>query len=208
MLDLTPQVNTVSERIHALRDSASPLLVAISGPPGAGKSTLAAKLARRLNDQKCTTDVLAMDGFHLDNRLLEQRGLLQRKGAPETFDAEGFLSVVERLRRGADVIVPDFVRERDLSIAGARAVSATNDVIIIEGNYLLFDETPWRRLQQNWDLSVWLDVVEADLRPRLIHRWLRQNLSSVVATRRAEQNDLPNARRVKAAALPADIVLG
>lgn len=207
MLDLTPQVNILADRLHRLRADKTRVTVAITGAPGSGKSTLAAELARRLRDQKCPCAIVPMDGFHLDNALLEQRGLLARKGAPESFDTAGFLSCISRITAGLDVIHPVFDRPRDISIAGAGHVGPNVPVVIVEGNYLLLDEPPWRDLAPQWDLSVRLEVSEADLRARLIHRWLKLNFSRMAATRRAEQNDLPNARRVMANALPADITL-
>src|SRR5690606_11329337 len=60
------------------------LVVAIAGPPGAGKSTLSAALHGLLPEG--SAEVVAMDGFHFDDAILDRRGLRARKGAPETFD--------------------------------------------------------------------------------------------------------------------------
>jgi len=206
VLNLTPQINLLAERIHAMRGDGR-LLVAIAGAPGSGKSTLAAELARRLNAQKCATRVVSMDGFHLDNAILSERGLLVRKGAPETFDGAGFLHLVHRMKEQIEVIAPVFDRSRDLAIAGAEVVSAETEVVLVEGNYLLFDAAPWFNLAPLWSLSVRLEVPIEDLRARLIQRWLRLGHTRVAATRRAEANDIPNAEAVIARALPADIVL-
>lgn len=207
-LDLTPAVNAVADRVHDLLDGRPRLLVALAGAPGSGKSTLAAEVARRLNAQRIPTEVVPMDGFHLDNAVLDARGLRARKGAPETFDAAGFLHLIGRLRAGGEVIAPLFDRSRDLAIAGAQVVPAAARVVLCEGNYLLFDEDPWRGLAPLWDLSVRLDVALPELRQRLIQRWLDHGLSGAAATRRAEMNDIPNAARVAARALPAQVTLG
>lgn len=208
MLDLTKQVNLLSDRIGPLRDKPGRVLVAVSGPPASGKSTLAEELARRLNAQKCLTTVVPQDGFHLDNQVLEARGDLGRKGAPHTFDGAGFVHLVRRLKEKADVVVPVFDRSRDLAIAGARVVPAEAEVIIVEGNYLLFDEAPWFNLAPLWSLSVQLHVPLPELRARLIQRWLGHGLSSAAAKRRAESNDIPNAQAVLDQALGADVTLG
>ncbi|WP_375280507.1 sugar transporter [Pseudooctadecabacter sp.] len=208
MLDLTKQVNLLSNRIQPLRDKPGRVLVALSGPPASGKSTLAEELARRLNAQKCLTTVVPQDGFHLDNQVLEARGDLGRKGAPHTFDGAGFVHLVRRLKEKADVVVPVFDRSRDLAIAGARVVPAEAEVIIIEGNYLLFDEAPWFNLAPLWSLSVQLHVPLPELRARLIQRWLGHGLSSAAAKRRAESNDVPNAQAVLDKASRADVTLG
>lgn len=207
MIDLTRQINLLSERIQPLRDGPGRVLVAIAGPPASGKTTLADELARRLNAQKCPTAVVPQDGFHLDNQVLEARGHLNRKGAPFTFDGAGFVHLVRRLKERVDVAVPVFDRSRDLSIAGARIVPAEAEVVIVEGNYLLYDDAPWFNLAPLWTLSVQLDVPMPELRSRLIQRWLGHGFSSATATRRATSNDIPNAQNVLDKALPAMITL-
>jgi pantothenate kinase len=206
MIDLTPQVNAISERIHHMRQTHDRVLVAISGAPASGKTTLAAEVARRMTEQKCQTIVVPMDGFHLGNALLESRGILARKGAPETFDVDGFVHLITRLKSNADVIAPQFDRVRDIAIAGSVMVPRECPVIIIEGNYLLLNETPWATLTGLWDLKVHLSVPLPELRARLIQRWLKHNLSPTAATHRAESNDIPNAERVIANLMPADMV--
>jgi pantothenate kinase len=207
MINLTPQVNLLSDRIQPLREGPSRVLVAIAGPPASGKTTLAAELARRLNAQKCETAVVPQDGFHLDNQVLEARGDLSRKGAPHTFDGAGFVHLIRRLKERVDVAVPEFDRTRDIAIAGARIVPASTEVIIVEGNYLLFDDAPWFNLAPMWTMSVHLDVPIQELRARLIARWLGHGLSSAAATRRATTNDVPNAQSVIDKALPATLTL-
>ncbi|KJZ20438.1 sugar transporter [Loktanella sp. S4079] len=202
MDNLTLHINTLAE--HLLQQGSARQIVAITGAPASGKTTLAAELARRLNAQRRSAVVVPMDGFHLDNAILEAEGLIQRKGAPETFDADGFIRLVHALRAGKDVYAPKFDRTRDISVAGAVKVSADVQFIIVEGNYLMFDEEPWRELVPLWDMSARLEVPMPELRARLIHRWLSLSYSSAVATRRAEGNDIPNAQRVMDRALPCD----
>ena len=207
MLDITAHVNALAERVHALRPAHQRILVALAGAPGSGKSTLAAELCRRMRDQKIRAEVVPMDGFHLDNAILDARGQRARKGSPETFDAMGFVHIIRRLQDKAEVFVPVFDRSRDLAIAGATAVSADCEVVIVEGNYLLFDEAPWSDLAPLGTISARLDVPMPELRARLIQRWLSLGLSRAAATRRAESNDIPNAQRVIDRALPAELLL-
>ncbi len=207
MIDLTRHVNVLSDRIQPLREGPGRVIVAISGPPASGKTTLAEELARRLNAQKCKTSVVPQDGFHLDNAVLEERGHLPRKGAAHTFDGAGFVHLIRRLKERVDVAVPVFDRTRDISIAGARIIPADAEVIVVEGNYLLYDDAPWFNLAPLWSLSVRLDVPMEDLRARLIQRWLGHGFSRTAATRRAESNDIPNAASVLEKALPADMIL-
>lgn len=207
MLDISAQVTALAERATALLASRPRVLLALGGAPGAGKTTMAAALHRRLNDQKVAAEVVPLDGFHLDNMVLDARGLRRRKGAPETFDAAGFINLVWRLKIGGEVVAPIYDRARDIAIAGAQVVPADCPVVICEGSYLLFDEAPWRELDQLWDLTARMEVPLPELRARLIQRWLDQGLSRAAATRRAEGNDVPNAKRIIERQLPAHFIL-
>lgn len=187
----------------AAHDGQNRLLVAIAGPPGAGKSTLAEDLA----DQIDGAVVVPMDGFHLDNRVLQARGLLPRKGAPETFDVAGFMALVARLHGGDEVVIPVFDRSRDIAVAGARVIGPDARVLLIEGNYLLLDEAPWQGLAAHWDVTIGIDVPIEVLEARLIQRWRDNGLTQEAARARALGNDIPNARRVVAGSVAADVVV-
>lgn len=182
-------------------------LVALAGAPASGKSTLADVLADRLGNLGATPVVVPMDGFHLHNPILSDRGLLDRKGAPETFDARGFLGLVARLRDEDEVFFPLFDRNRDIAIASAGRVGAECDTVIIEGNYLLYDAPVWRELRSYWDFAIRLNVPLDILKDRLTDRWLTHGLSYAQALKKADENDLRNARLVEQALLPADITL-
>ena len=71
-------------------------LLGIVGTPGAGKSTLCAALTAGLGDQAA---LVPMDGFHLANQELLRLGRRGHKGAPDTFDADGYAALLGRLRR-------------------------------------------------------------------------------------------------------------
>lgn len=175
-------------------------LVAVVGAPGSGKSTLAARLVAGLPGAV----LVPMDGFHLDNRLLDRDGLRTRKGAPETFDAAGFVALVRRLKTGEELVYPLFDRDLDLAIAGAGRVTADTRLVVVEGNYLLLDRAPWRDLAGLWDLSVMLDVPTKELRRRLTARWqgLGRSPAEVLAHL---DNDLANAETVQVQSLAADL---
>lgn len=184
------------------------LFLAIAGPPASGKSTISQDLKDLLGSHGVSSVIVPMDGFHLDNRILDDLGLRTRKGAPETFDLDGFMTLLRRLERGEpDIFIPVFDRSQDLSIAGARRLTADRQVVIIEGNYLLFDEPRWRDLMPFWDLSIWIETPEAVVRERCIARWLEHGHSAQAAQSRAESNDIPNAKRVLEKRLAADITL-
>lgn len=180
-------------------------VVALGGPPASGKTTLAGRLANALDEAGCKTQVVPMDGFHLDNRILSERNLLHRKGAPETFDVRGLLSLVPRLANGTDVAFPVFDRALDMSIGGAGVIASATDTLIVEGNYVLVDMHIWRELAEYWDITIALRTPEKTLRERLIKRWQDNGLSGPKAVERAEGNDLVNARLVIEKTRAADV---
>jgi pantothenate kinase len=200
-------VHELAARIEALPPVRPRLLVAVAGPPASGKSTLAERLAARLGADGRPALHVPMDGFHLDNTVLEARGLLARKGAPETFDAAGFLHAMRRLSTEEEVILPAFDRAADIAIAGRIAVGAEHRIAVVEGNYLCLDRPPWDDLAALWHFSIFLDTPLDVLRHRLVARWLEHGLSEADARRRAEENDLPNARTVTGTRFEPDILL-
>ena len=177
-------------------------LVALAGPPGAGKSTLAAEAAAVLPG----ATVLPMDGYHLDDAILAERGILHRKGSPESFDAAGFLSLVRRLRDEAEVFHPVFDRTREQSIAGAGRVGPEHRLVLVEGNYLLLDRPIWRELGPLFDLTVMVAAPLDELSRRLRERWQHLGKDRAAVARHLD-NNLANARAVLAESLPARLTL-
>ncbi|MGB3406843.1 MAG: hypothetical protein WBA67_05055 [Jannaschia sp.] len=194
-MPLDPLADLVA-RINALPGAR--VVVAMVGPPASGKSTLAETLAERSGGR-----VLPMDGFHLDDRVLGPRGLLPRKGAPETFDLGGLSRTLTALRSGVEVVHPVFDRSREIAIAGAGVIPAACRVVVVEGNWLLLDVPGWRELGP-WDLTVRLEVPEEALRARLEDRWAHLTPKARVA--KIDDNDLPNARLMRDRSRVADVV--
>lgn len=182
-------------------------LIAVAGPPGAGKSTVSSALRDALHHAGRKAAVVPMDGYHLDNRLLTERGLLSRKGAPQTFDADGFVALVQRAAKGGDLIYPLFDRDRDLAVAGAGFLAADVEFLLFEGNYLLLNDGPWQPLQALWDLTLWTDPGLDVLKDRLMRRWLDAGLTEADALARRDENDLPNAVFVRDNSVPATVTL-
>jgi pantothenate kinase len=180
-------------------------IVAVVGAPGSGKSTLAERLAAALPGAA----VLPMDGYHYDDGLLRARGMLARKGAPDTFDVSGFGHMLQRLRRNEEdeIAVPVFDRDLEISRAGARMIGREVKMLIVEGNYLLLATPPWSHLHALYDVTVALDVPEAELRRRLVARWRGYGYAEDQITAKVEGNDLPNGRFVRESSKPADFIL-
>ncbi|HRO11438.1 AAA family ATPase, partial [Amaricoccus sp.] len=160
--------------ISARAEGRARFVFAIAGPPGAGKSTFAEALLAALEAVMPGEAVLMpMDGYHLDDGILIERGLRSRKGAPDTFDVDGFACDLARIRAAdREVFVPVFDRSLELSRAAARAIGPGHRVVLVEGNYLLLDRPPWSGLAAAFDRTIFLAVDREELRRRLIDRWL------------------------------------
>ncbi len=205
---LTSNVRALQRAIDALNQTRR-VIIGIAGGPASGKSTLARDVVDSINRRDAGAACLVpMDGFHLDNDILEARGLLDRKGAPQTFDSGGFVSMLKRLRQAdVDVYAPIFDRSRDIAIAGAQHIPTGSKTVIVEGNYLLLDEEPWRQGRELFDLTVSLDVPLDVLENRLVRRWLDHGIDAQAARARALGNDIPNAKLIAQKSAMADLVV-
>lgn len=181
-------------------------LLGITGPPGAGKSTLAAQLAAAIGP---AAQVAPMDGFHLCNRELARRGTLTRKGQPDTFDVDGFLARLERLRDtplGGPVPWPVYDRTLHDPVPDALLFDR-HTVAIVEGNYLLLDRPAWREIRRYLDAVWYLDATDSLIERRLLRRHLGGGKTVEQARAMVRDSDLPNAHLIADTRTRADLVL-
>ncbi|MEY8878484.1 MAG: nucleoside/nucleotide kinase family protein [Leptothrix sp. (in: b-proteobacteria)] len=198
------------QRLDALLASGERRLIGLIGPPGAGKSTLAAALhAACETRQPGVSQIVPMDGYHLANVELARLGRAGRKGAPDTFDAAGYAALLRRLRQqGRDEVIyaPEFRREIEEPIAGAIPVFAQTRLIIAEGNYLLLPEGAWAGVAGLLDETWYVDIDPALRTDRLVRRHEQFGRSPQAARDWVTGTDEPNAIRIEATRPLADWV--
>ncbi len=182
-------------------------ILGIAGPPGAGKSTIAASLTEALGPARAVH--VPMDGFHLADVELRRLGLLDRKGAPETFDAHGYAALLRRLRSQGDetVYAPAFDRELEQPVAGSLPVRPDVPLVVTEGNYLLLDEPEWRPVRAMLDTCWWVGPAEGVRLRRLVDRHVRYGKSRAEAESWVHRSDEANARRIAPCRDAADLVV-
>ncbi|MBM2618276.1 nucleoside/nucleotide kinase family protein [Actinoplanes sp. LDG1-06] len=186
------------------------VLIGLTGPPGAGKSTISELLVSGLDELlPGQVALVPMDGYHLAQSAIERMGLADVKGAPETFDGAGYVALLQRLRLETDTTVyaPEFRREIDDAVAAAVAVPPRVRVIITEGNYLLLDTAPWTQVRTLLDEAWYVELDDGTRIDRLVERHVRFKDDPVTAERRARGSDQRNADLVARSKNRADLVL-
>lgn len=210
-METIPSLSDLVQRVLTLRGRGEGrVLVGVVGEPGAGKSTLAAAVTEALTVQGVSCALVPMDGFHLSNGTLARRGTAERKGALDTFDGDGYVALLRRLRALAppEVIhAPAYDRTIEESVAGAIEIGAGVQVVVTEGNYLLMTHAPWAAVAGLLD-EVWFVTVDPDLRrERLLARHVRFGKEPEKAAAWVLEVDEPNAAQIRAGAERADLVV-
>lgn len=192
-------------RIARLLEGGTRCMLGLVGPPGGGKSTLAQALHAAFSERSV---VVPMDGFHLAQSELERLGRAARKGAPDTFDAAGYVALLQRLRTpraGEVVYAPAFRREIEEPVAGAIAVAAEVPLVITEGNYLLLDGV-WSPVCDLLDEAWFVDGDDSVRVERLVQRHMQFGRGEAEARAWVASTDAPNADLIEATRPRADLV--
>ena len=193
-------------------------IIGVAGSPGAGKTTLVKALVQALvttatSDEKPDGWVahVPMDGFHLADVELARLGRLQRKGAPDTFDAAGCAALMRRIRdtydTGETVYAPAFDRDIEQPVAGCIPVLPDCQLVLTEGNYLLLDDPAWRPVRAQLDEAWFLDADEDVRHSRLVERHIRFGKEPNHAEAWVFEVDEPNARLIGSTRDSADVIV-
>ncbi|WP_006247242.1 nucleoside/nucleotide kinase family protein [Mycolicibacterium tusciae] len=198
-------MNSWASRLAALLARDRRVILGITGSPGAGKTAMASRIASTVEDAVH----LPMDGFHLADVQLQRLGRLDRKGAIDTFDAYGYLALLQRIRAQdtETVYAPAFDRDIEQPVAGSIWVAPSARLIITEGNYLLDDDHPWPDVRSTLDEVWFVDLAPEERRRRLIARHVEFGKSLEQAQAWVRAVDDPNAERIERVRHKADLVV-
>lgn len=195
---------------HAERTGASRVILGLAGGPGSGMSALASRLAGELARTGDGAAVVPLDGFQLALPVLTDLSLLEQRGAPETFDVQGYLALLQRLRAQPDHVVyaPGFSRKSGEPVAGAIPIAAGVRYVITEGSYLLLEQDPWSAVRPLLDAAWFLDPGDDIRVNRLVRQHIQSGDTPTTALRRATSGvDAANAALAAATRYRADLVI-
>lgn len=196
-----------SEIERTLASNVPRVIFGVIGKPGAGKSTVSQKVKERFPEDDVA--IISMDGYHLSNEVLDVQAKRDRKGAPDTFDVDGFVTLLAKVKSFTNekITFPIFHREIEASVADEGVIFSTAKLIIVEGNYLLSKEYGWGEVRHYLDTSFYLSINEEIRIQRLIARHIEFGKDPVDATIWATKSDESNAKFIEQSSQSATYVI-
>ena len=196
--DLTMLTNRLMETYK--KSGNKRFLLAITGVPGAGKSTLANLLMKNINEvlKEESAIVIPMDGYHYHNDILIEKGLLPLKGIPQTFDAQKFVMLIKEIasEKIEKLYCPAYDRDLHNPVERSIVIENKHKIIIVEGNYLLLDTCPWNELADLFSESWFIETPLTTTKERLISRHVLTGRSVEEALTKISSTDTPNAELI------------
>jgi pantothenate kinase len=202
------EISQVTEELKSfLNNQAGRIMVGLAGEPGSGKSTFLSNLVSELPQGVAV--VVPMDGFHLSNSILIERGLRHRKGSIETFDAQGYVNLLKRIReqKTFPIYAPTFSREIEEAVASSIEILPSHRIVLTEGNYILSPEKPWDQLVDIFDKTYFIELEQHTRLERLASRHKQYGRSEEEAKDWIASNDELNARLIRTTKKRADHVI-
>lgn len=164
-----------AKRLHAAtssflgqRSASTPFVIGVAGSVAVGKSTIARLLRELLArwEETPRVELVTTDGFLFPNAELERRGLMERKGFPESYDRRALLRFVTRVKSGVDEVrAPFYSHLRYDIVPDAEIVVRRPDILIIEGLNVLQPPSPGHELAVSdlFDFTVYVDARTSDI---------------------------------------------
>jgi len=195
----------------AVRPGAVRAIAGVAGPPGSGKSVFCAVLRAVIEAtagaQGGGVAAVSLDGWHRSNAWLEEHGLRGDKGRPATFDVEGFVGALHRLRSESSLGLPRYDRNLHDVVPDGIRIEPRHRLVLVEGNFLLLDRDGWAGVRPCLDLAMFLSMPLEGIEPRIIERHVRGGRSPESARSHFERVDRPNYEACMASAGRAGLIV-